>query len=176
MNAANLFLIGYRCTGKSSVGQSLATKLGWPFIDTDSLVVSESGLSIKEVVDTCGWQAFRRLEHTALQQVCAMDRQVVATGGGIVLDAGNVGLMKESGRVIWLRASPAIIKTRMLLDQDLAAFRPALTSKDSFSEIEETLVKREPLYQGAMDFAVDTDYCKVDQICDAIIGKLKQMD
>ena len=140
----NLFLIGYRCTGKSSVGQALATKLGWPFIDTDSLLVSESGLSIKEVVDTCGWQAFRRLEHTALQQVCAMDRQVVATGGG--------------------------------QDQDSVAFRPALTSKDRLTEIEETLAKREPLYQGAMDFAVDTDYHGVDEICDVIIGNLKAMD
>ena len=176
MNAANLFIVGYRCTGKSSVGQALATKLGWPFIDTDSLVVSESGLSIKEVVDTCGWQAFRRLEHTALRQVCAMGRQVVATGGGIVLDAGNVELMKESGRIIWLRASPATIKTRMVQDQDSVAFRPALTSKDRLTEIEETLAKREPLYQGAMDFAVDADYHGVDEICDVIIGNLKAMD
>lgn len=158
------------------MGQSLATKLGWPFIDTDPLVVSESGLSIKEVVDTCGWQAFRRLEHTALQQVCALDRRVVATGGGIVLDAGNVELMKESGRIIWLRAFPATIKARMVQDQGSAAFRPALTPKDRLAEIEETLAKRESLYQGAMDFAVDTDNVRLDAIADFIIENLKRLD
>ena len=173
MNPDNLFLVGYRCTGKSSVGRSLAATLSLPFIDTDSLVVSENGMSIREIVISRGWEAFRRLEHTALQQVCTMDRRVVATGGGIVLDAGNVKLMKKSGRIIWLRASPETIKARMLQDQASKTLRPALTSTDSISEIEETLAERAPLYQHAMDFSVDTDHRGVDEICDFIIGRLK---
>ena len=85
----------------------------------------------------------------------------------------KIKLMKESGRVIWLRASPETIKTRMMQDQASEALRPALTSTDSISEIEETLAEREPLYKHAMDFAVDTDHRGVDEICDVIIGCLK---
>jgi shikimate kinase len=173
LNPDNLFLVGYRCTGKSSVGRSLAATLSLPFIDTDSLVVSENGMSIREIVISRGWEAFRRLEHTALQQVCTMDRRVVATGGGIVLDADNIKLMKKSGRIIWLRASPETIKARMLQDQASKTLRPALTSTDNISEIEETLAERAPLYQHAMDFSVDTDHRGVDEICDFIIGRLK---
>jgi shikimate kinase len=173
LNPDNLFLVGYRCTGKSSVGRSLAATLSLPFIDTDSLVVSENGMSIREIVISRGWEAFRRLEHTALQQVCTMDRRVVATGGGIVLDADNIKLMKKSGRIIWLRASPETIKARMLQDQASKTLRPALTSTDNISEIEETLAERAPLYQHAMDFSVDTDHRGVDEICDFIIRRLK---
>ena len=130
-------------------------------------------MSIRKIVNNRGWQDFRRLEHAALQQVCSADRRVVATGGGIVLDADNVRLMKKSGKVIWLKATPDNIKSRMEQDQASEGLRPALTSKDSISEIEETLSEREPLYRQAMDFAVDTDHRGIDEICDVIIGVLK---
>ena len=176
VNADNLFLIGYRCTGKSSVGRLLAARLARPFVDTDSLIVSDNGMSIRKIVISQGWQAFRRLERSVLNQICSLDRQVVATGGGIVLDADNIELMKDCGRVIWLKATADTIKGRMEKDKDSVAFRPALTSQDSISEIEETLAERQPLYHGAMDFAVDTDHCKVDDICAAIMGNLKAVD
>jgi shikimate kinase len=176
VNTANLFLIGYRCTGKSSVGRLLGTTLGRSFVDTDSLVVSESGMSIREIVDSRGWQFFRRLEHTVLKQVCTVGRRVVATGGGIVLDTDNVELMKKSGRIIWLRASSETIKARMIQDQASEALRPALSSTGSFSEIAETLAKREPLYKHAMDFSVNTDNVRLDAIADFIIENLNRLD
>ena len=176
MNAYNLFLIGYRCTGKSSVGRRLAAFLEREFVDTDAAIVLEARTSIRKMVDEHGWQYFRRLERNALRQVCSVDRQVIATGGGIVLDADNVKLMKEGGKIIWLRAAPGTIKGRMVQDQASQGFRPALTSKDSLSEIEETLAAREPLYRQAMDFAVDTDHRRIDEICDVIIGNLKAKD
>jgi len=175
-NTDNLFLIGYRCTGKSSVGRLLGTALGRSFVDTDSLVVSESGMSIRQIVDSRGWQSFRRLEYTVLQQVCTVDRRVVATGGGIVLDTDNVRLMKKNGRIIWLRASSETIKARMIQDQASEAIRPALSSTDSISEIKETLAKREPLYKYAMDFSVNTEHRGVDEICEVIMENLKAMD
>jgi shikimate kinase len=176
VNYSNLFLIGYRCTGKSSVGNLLAAALGRKFVDTDSLVASQKGMSIREIVANRGWTVFRRFEHIVLNRVCAADQQVVATGGGIVLDADNVNLMKASGRIIWLRASPETIKARMMQDEDSVAVRPALTSTDSISEIEETLTKRMPLYKNVMDFLVDTDHRKIDEICDVILEKLKMVD
>ena len=176
MSTDNLFLIGYRCTGKSTVGKLLAATLDRAFVDTDSQIVTESGMSIREIVDKRGWQAFRRLEQTVLKQVCTVDRRVVATGGGIVLDADNVELMQGSGKIIWLRASPQTIKARMAQDQDSKAFRPALTSKDNLSEIEETLIERQPLYEQAMDLSVDSDNVRLDVIVDIIIENLTILD
>ncbi len=172
VNPHNVFLIGYRCTGKSSVGKLLAAKLGWPFIDTDSLLVSESGISIKEIVEKHGWDTFRKMEHAIVNQVCILDRRVVATGGGVVLAEANVNLMKKNGKIVWLKALSETIESRMMLDQDTAAFRPSLTSKDSISEIEETLLERDPLYRQAMDFYVKTDERRVDEICDEIVERL----
>jgi len=176
LNPDNLFLIGYRCTGKSSVGKLLSAKLDWPFIDTDSLVVSENGMSINEIVDTYGWETFRKMEHAVVKEVCVLDRRVVATGGGIVLNEANVSLMKKSGKIIWLRASSETIKVRMVQDQASETLRPALTSTDSISEIKETLAERAPLYQHAMDFSVDTDNVRLDAIVDFINENLKKLD
>jgi len=172
LNDSIIFLIGYRCTGKSSVGRRLAAKLGWPFIDTDTLLVSESGLSIKEIVEKHGWDTFRKMEHAIVNQVCILDRRVVATGGGVVLDDTNVRLMKKNGKVVWLKALPETIKSRMMLDRNSEAFRPSLTAQDIFCEIEETLTQRNPLYGQAMDFGVQTDNRRIDEICEIIVQKL----
>lgn len=172
----NIFLIGFRCTGKSSVGQLLSARLGWPFIDTDSLLVSESGQSIKEIVGTQGWETFRKMEHAAVEQVCMLHRRVVATGGGIVINDANVKLMKSNGRLVWLKAAPKTIKKRMMQDQDTEFFRPSLTAKDSFFEIEETLTERNPIYNAAMDFYVETDGRRIDEICDTIFRQLRVLD
>ena len=93
-----------------------------------------------------------------------------------MLDIDNVKLMKKSGKIIWLRASAETIKARMLQDQTSEALRPALSSKDSITEIEETLAERAPLYQDAMDFSVDTDNVRLDAIADFIIENLKKLD
>ena len=175
-NPYNVFLIGYRCTGKSSVGKSLAARLGWPFVDTDLLLVAERQTSIKEIVDSCGWEAFRKLEHEVVKRVCGRNRQVVATGGGVVLDAANVARMQAGGKLVWLRAVPETIRKRMMRDSDTEAFRPALTSKDSVIEIEETLIERDPFYRRAMDFQVNTDNLGLDAIVDSIIENLRRLD
>jgi shikimate kinase len=176
MNPNNLFLIGFRCTGKSSVGRSLSEKLGRSFVDTDSLLVTKQKMSIKEIVGAHGWESFRQMEHAILKEVCISDEQVVATGGGVVLNEDNVMLMKKSGRIIWLKATAESIKARMLQDKDTQDFRPALTLDSNISEIEETLHSRESLYKKAMDFFVDTDDRAIRVITDVIIKKLKALD
>ena len=176
MSTDNLFLIGYRCTGKSTVGKNLAEKLSRPFLDTDSLVVAQQRMSIKEIVGSHGWESFRGMEHAILKEISTSDGQVVATGGGIVLNDENVMLMKKSGKIIWLRAKLETIKARMLQDTDTRDSRPALTWQDSISEIEETLQLREPLYKKAMDFYVDTDGHDIREIADFIIQRTMAID
>lgn len=168
----NIFLIGYRCTGKTSVGRSLAKSLGRPFLDADSELVKKQDLNISEIVRKHGWDAFRKIESDVIKRVCDLDDHVVATGGGAVLNDKNVKHMKRSGKLVWLKATPETIKKRILQDKNTKDFRPALTSKGSVEEIQETLLIRNPYYEKAMDFDVDTDDIGIDEVCHDIIKKL----
>ena len=168
----NIFLIGYRCTEKTSVGRCLANRLGCSFVDTDLELVKEQGVSISDIVSKRGWTAFRDIEKRVIQSTCEGDHQVVATGGGAVLDEENVKRMKDSGVLVWLRADPKTIEKRIIEDKTTQEFRPALTSKGSVKEIQETLLLRNPFYERAMDFFVDTDVMDVEAVCDTIIKKI----
>lgn len=165
-----IFLIGYRCTGKTSVGKALAEKLKLPFVDADMLLVEEYGETISAMVAREGWQPFRDKESLILAKICATGDQVVATGGGVILDKKNVSLMKKSGTSVWLRAAPEIIKKRIVQDEKTEDSRPSLTSKGLLEEIEHTLFERNPLYEDTMDFYVDTDEKKIEEICDIIVN------
>ena len=115
----NIFLIGYRCTGKTSVGRNLAKSLGRPFFDADAEIVEEQGLNISEIVSQQGWDAFREMEKAIIKKMCALDDFVVATGGGVVLDDENIENMKKSGVLVWLKATPGTIKKRIFLCQEV---------------------------------------------------------
>jgi len=168
----NIFLIGYRCTGKTTVGRTLAKRLEKIFFDTDLELVKEQGLNISDIVNQKGWSAFREIEKQVIQRTCERDNQVVATGGGAVLDEDNVKRMKDSGVLIWLRAEINTIEKRIIEDKTTRNFRPSLTSKGSVEEIQETLLARNPYYERAMDFFVDTDFMDIEAVCDTIIQKL----
>lgn len=169
----NLFLIGYRCSGKTTIGKSIARTIDWSFVDSDLLVIKKNGNSIKDIIDTAGWDAFRRMERSTLRQICTKDRQVVATGGGVVLDADNIKAMKASGTVVWLEASAATIQERMRQDKNTENFRPALTDKGRMEEIEDMLLKRNPYYESASDFSIHTDDVPFDEITQNIIQKIR---
>ncbi|MCG2754880.1 MAG: shikimate kinase [Desulfobacteraceae bacterium] len=168
----NIYLTGYRCTGKTSVGKSLAQTLGWSFIDADLELVDKHGMTISEIVSKEGWSSFREKEKAIIKRLGILDKHVVATGGGVILDIENVEQMKKSGTIIWLKATPETIKKRILQDQNTEELRPSLTSKGLVEEIEETLLDRKPLYESAMDFSIDTDNRSIDDICGEIMGKL----
>lgn len=168
----NIFLIGYRCSGKTAVGKALAEKLVMPFVDADRRLVLEAGVSIAEMVAARGWDYFRRIEKEVLKSLCALDAHVIATGGGVVLDAENVSAMKKAGRLVWLQASPQTILKRMRQDRKTLFQRPALTSRGAANEIESTMKERTPYYRAAMNFSIDTDARSVGDICDLIVKRL----
>jgi shikimate kinase len=169
----NLYLIGYRCTGKTTVGRSLAERLGWPLVDTDRVIVDTTGMRIDRMVASHGWPFFRQRETEVLSRVSAEDRQVVATGGGIVLDARNRQAMKTTGKVVWLTASETCIQTRMLADAATDDNRPPLTGRGLLEEIETVLAERKPLYESAADLTVATDCVGIEEICDRIVEALR---
>lgn len=165
----NLFLIGYRCTGKTTVGKLLAARLSRRFVDADAEVVADVGMTIAELVAQQGWPAFRQAERTVMERLCQQDHLVVATGGGVVLDEKNIQNMRRAGQVVWLKASPETILSRMKADAASLDQRPALTDHDLAAEIRETLAQRGDLYSAAADAAFDADTAGIKTLADLIL-------
>jgi shikimate kinase len=172
----NIYLIGYRGVGKSSVGRLLALGLSRHFIDTDTELAAQVGMTISEYVAHMGWAAFREIERSIVQQVCKHDMQVVATGGGVVLDPQNTQSMRNTGLVVWLKASPESIRERLYSDRQSEQTRPALSAQGSMNEIEEILNQRTPYYEQAMDLNIETDGLSVEQICNHIVSQLPESE
>jgi shikimate kinase len=169
----NLFLIGYRCTGKTTVGQALAERLNWTFVDTDEVIVDTAGTSIAQMVETHGWAFFRDLERQTLAAVAKGCDQVVATGGGVVLDDRNLDVMQKTGTVVWLTADETTIARRMLADHATQTNRPSLTDQGQIAEIRQVLAERRPRYEKAADITIETDQAGIEMICNRILMELK---
>lgn len=165
----NIVLIGYRGTGKSTVGTVLAGRLGRRVVSTDAEIVRRAGHKIPDIVAAHGWDYFRDLESTVCQELAAQDGLVIDTGGGAILRPQNVAALKKTGTLFWLTASVATIAARIGGDTQ----RPSLTGTKSFiEEIQEVLAERIPKYQAAADHTVDTDGQTVTQIVEAIQARL----
>jgi len=169
----NVFLIGYRCTGKTSAGKLLAAKLVWTIVDADQVIADQGGRSIAESITAVGWAAFREKECEVIARLSERDRQVVATGGGAVIAPENVRRMRSSGKVIWLQASPDTIRRRMQADAGTAANRPSLTGQGSLEEIGAVLAEREPLYARAAHRLLATNELSIAEVVQKIMALVK---
>lgn len=165
----NVVLVGYRGTGKSSIGRALGRALGWPVVSTDALVVERLGCPIAEFVAAQGWPRFRAIERDVVTEVAARDHVVIDTGGGAVLDPSSRDALKARGLVVWLRAAPATIADRIAGDGGRPALRPGETAT---SEIETVLAEREPVYGAVADCEIFTDLKSIDAAVDAIRAHL----
>jgi shikimate kinase len=166
----NIILVGYRCTGKTTVGRLLADRLGWTFADADERVEAVAGKSIAEIFASEGEQSFRDRESAALAELCARPRCVIATGGGAVLREHNRQLLKSGGFVAWLTASPEAIWSRLQVDPTTAARRPNLTATGGLDEVRALVAAREPLYRETTDFNVASDALSPEAVADAILA------
>ncbi len=164
----NIVLIGYRGTGKSTVGRVLAGRLGRQLMSTDSEVVKRAGQTIPEIVAKHGWEHFRDLESQVCRDLAARAGLVIDTGGGAILRPENVEALRKSGTLVWLTASVPTITRRIGGDTQ----RPSLTGVKSFvEEIREVSQQRRPIYQAAAHHVVSTDERSIEQIVDDILGK-----
>jgi shikimate kinase len=153
----NIVLIGYRCTGKTVVGNMLARCLGLNFRDTDRLVETATGSPIHLLVSQKGWSYFRAVERKIIREVSEIDNQVIATGGGVVMDDNNVQDLKKKGWIVWLKATAEVLKQRMESAAKFGENRPSLTGADAVDEIYHVLPTREPQYAQAGDLVIDTN-------------------
>ena len=152
----HLYLVGYRGTGKRTVGRLIAGALGWPSIDLDERIEARAGTSIAEIFAAEGEEGFRNRESAALEAAVTMGamgvESVIATGGGIVLREANRRLLKATGTVVWLQASAETIWARIRGDAGTGGRRPDLPT-GGFAEIVELVAARERFYREVADAA-----------------------
>lgn len=164
----NLILAGYRGCGKTTVGEVLARKMGWHFVDLDDLISRKAGKTIVEIFATEGEEGFRRREREACEQLRKSKNQVIALGGGTLINSDCRALLKRVGKVIWLRAPAAVLWARISRDGATAHGRPDLTQDGGLAEVENLLREREPIYKAAALHIIDSVNDSPEEIAEAI--------
>lgn len=163
-----IVLVGFMGTGKTTVGRILSARLGWPLMDTDSLIVQSARKTIPQIFAEEGEASFRERETRELERLARppVSARVVSTGGGIVLKPENWPLLRTLGRVVALQAEPKIILERVGAADD----RPLLagTPEEVQQRISALLAERQAAYSLA-DFSVDTSRLTPAQVADKIL-------
>ena len=154
-------------TGKSAVGRTLATHLGYRLLDTDLLIEQEAGMSIAQIFAKKGEAHFRELEKHTIARACLEKGVVIATGGGAMANAVNAERLKASGVVICLTASPEVIRQRIQGNSE----RPLLQGDEPLGKIRALLAARAEAYAQA-DITVDTSALNVKEAVEAVLAAL----
>jgi shikimate kinase len=164
----NLVLVGYRGSGKSTVGEILARRMGWRFLDLDAVIAERAGRSIAEIFKTEGEAAFRRREREVSDSLRKARRHVIAVGGGALEDPDSRAAIKRLGKIVWLRAPAAILWSRISRDAGTPKNRPDLTPAGGLAEVETILKVREPNYAALAAHQVDTMSASAEEVAEAI--------
>jgi shikimate kinase len=164
----NIALIGFMGTGKSSVGRLIAEQLQFTFVDTDEMLEERTGKSIIRIFEQNGEEAFRELEKRVVEELRAMKRAVISTGGGLGANAENLASLKQHALVVCLWASPQIIWKRVRSQMN----RPLLQTADPKTRIQELLAQRDPVYRQA-DVLVNTDVRSAKEVAQHVMHEFQ---
>ncbi|MEW6182924.1 MAG: shikimate kinase [Bacillota bacterium] len=164
----NVVIIGFMGTGKTAVGKRLARLLGWKFVDTDAEIEQLAGKSIPQIFAEDGEVRFRSEENLICRRLAFRSGLVIATGGGMVLNPENVGLLRQNGIFIRLYADPEVIIERVKAKQR----RRPLLKGDVKEKVQELLAQRASAYDIA-EFTVDTGKQGPDQSARIIFEHLQ---
>jgi shikimate kinase len=162
----SIALVGLSGVGKSSVGRRLAARLGWPLLDTDTLIAEAEGRTVAQIFADSGEPRFRELESVALQHAFAVTPGVISTGGGIVLRPENRALLRARALVVWLDAPTETLVARL---QAHAEARPLIGGGDPAARLEALRAARAGLYAEVAHARVATAEYEIDQICTQIL-------
>lgn len=160
----NIVLIGYRGTGKTTIGKLLAKQLHFGFISTDDEIIRKAKIRIPEIVEKFGWNKFRDIEEEVIYEVSKLNNYVIDTGGGVILRNKNVENLKKNGKLILLTADVKTIVERIKFGTE----RPSLTHLSFIEEVEEVLKQRNEKYLNAKDFMLNTTNCTIEEIVEKI--------
>jgi shikimate kinase/3-dehydroquinate synthase len=161
----NIVLTGFMGTGKSIVGQEVARRLGWRFVDMDDVIVERAGKSIPRIFAEDGEPAFRRMESQVCADLSAQEGLVIATGGGALVDPDNRRVMMRGGTVVCLTADPDEILRRVGGDDN----RPLLNVPDPRARVAELLAARRAAYQ-AIPWQIETTGLSVEEVAERVIA------
>jgi shikimate kinase len=170
-HGSGLALIGYRGTGKSTVGRLLAARAARTFLDADLEIEARTGQLIASIFAESGEATFRDWEERTLAElIVTYPSAIIATGGGAILRESNRARLRHFGHIVWLTASPSTLATRLAADHRTLPGRPALTAAGTIDEIEHILEIRTPLYRELADTVIDTDVHKIEETVAAILN------
>ena len=167
LGGRSLYLVGMMGSGKTSTGRPLAERLGYGFVDADAVIKQAAGCSIPEIFERDGEAGFRKLESQVLSAISQRHSLVVATGGGVVTQQENWGLL-HSGIVIWLDVVPDQLLQRLKADSTV---RPLLQTDDPEAALNALLNERRPLYAEA-DLTVVINEETPETVADGILQLL----
>lgn len=167
----NIFLIGLPSSGKTTLGKQLARHIRYRFLDTDTLIVKEEGMSINEIFAQKGEAYFRAAEARILRAIRPESKLIVATGGGMPCFHNNMDYIKENGISVFLNVTPEQIVERMLLHG--ANERPLYQKTDSqlFKNIQQRYADRLPIYSQA-DFELAGENIHIRQLIEVLQNAL----
>jgi shikimate kinase len=164
----NVFLIGPMGSGKTTIGQKLAQRLGLDFHDTDQEIQDRTGVDISLIFEIEGEEGFRDRESRVLDELTSARRVLVATGGGAILRPANRQWMRERGVVIYLKASVEQQLARLRHDKT----RPLIQFEDRESRLQELASQRDPLYAELADLTFPARNRSVEQSVERILQAL----
>jgi shikimate kinase len=162
----HLVLVGLMGSGKTTVGEECARRLGRSFVDLDELIMVHAAMPIEELWNQRGEDRFREMEREVVVEVCeAPNSLVVACGGGTVVDPDSRRRLRAAGIVVWLQAPTEVLAERVGNDTS----RPLLAG-DPSGALARLSALREEAYTAAADASVDTDGRDVDAVADAVLA------
>jgi shikimate kinase len=164
-------VFGFMGVGKTTVGRLLAPRLGYRFVDSDAETEREAGMRIAEVFAEKGEPAFREIERRVVTWLSRGDAQIIALGGGAVLDSHNVDELRRRGKMVLLTASPEEIGLRTRGDST----RPLLAGADKLTRIRALLDERRDRYLAAADMVVDTNGLPPIRVAEVIQARLESL-
>ncbi len=161
----HIYLIGFMGTGKTTISHKLQQLTQAEEIDMDAWIVEKNGMSINDMFEKYGETYFRDRETDAVREIAGYAPAIVSCGGGAVLRDENTKMMKESGRIVLLTATPETVYERVKDSTD----RPLLNGNMNVEHIASLMEKRRELYANACDIKVATDGKTPDESADEIL-------
>jgi shikimate kinase len=167
-----MILLGYRGSGKTTIGRQLAEKMNMPFVDTDDRVIALAGCTIREIFERKGESYFRDLESLAVREACNKSAIIALGGGAILREENRRYLLQSARRRIFLRCEARALHDRIHADPQTAANRPSLTHLGGgIEEIRSLLAVREPIYRAVMTEELDVTDLSADQAVVLLMGR-----
>lgn len=175
-NLKNIVLIGMSGVGKSTIGKYISEKMNMDFLDTDDIIVSNTGKNINYIFDNYGEKCFRELEKLVISTLSQKESIIISTGGGIVLNLINIEKLKKNGIIFFLKGSVETLYQNIIVSKGFKEQRPLLDEKNLKSSIEKIYKARENLYLSSGDYIISVDERTVKEIGDEIIQVFNEIN